>query len=180
MMNSNTEIWRDVEGYEGFYQASNFGRIRSLTSQNRYKRYSRIKILNPALSKDGYLRVVLCVDRKMKSLNVHRLVLSAFSMSNDNLQVNHIDGNKSNNSLSNLEWCTQSENMLHAYKLGLEKPCDNGLKKNVSLVKDGTSVGNYKSIREMCRVHLLDRRAVQRVIDGTYLSHKGFTFKINP
>ena len=172
------EIWKSITGYEGFYEVSNFGNVRSLTSSNGRKRFNRVKILKPAIMKDGYLRVTLCVDRKKQQMPVHRLVLSAFSKENPTLQVNHINGEKNDNRLCNLEWCTQSENQKHAYRIGLQAPVDNGLKKTVTLVRNGNDIETFVSIREMCRVRNLDRRAVQRVIDGKFTNHKGFTFKV--
>lgn len=172
------EAWKSVTGYDGFYEVSNFGSVRSLTSSNGRKRFNRVKILKPAILKDGYLRVTLCVDSKKKQVPVHRLVLSAFSKDNPSLQVNHINGVKNDNRLCNLEWCTQSENQKHAYRIGLQVPVDNGLKKHVSMIKDGVTMKTFESIRDMCRKENLDRRAVQRVIDGKFSNHKGFTFKV--
>lgn len=172
------EIWKSITGYEGFYEVSNFGNVRSLTSSNGRKRFNRVKILKPAILKDGYLRVALCVDRKKQQMPVHRLVLSAFSKENPTLQVNHINGEKNDNRLCNLEWCTQSENQKHAYRIGLQVPVDNGFKKSISMIKDGVVVQNYESIRELCREVGLDRRAVQRVIEGKFTNHKGYTFKV--
>ncbi|MPM75891.1 hypothetical protein SDC9_122885 [bioreactor metagenome] len=173
------ESWRGITGYEGYYQVSDLGRVRSLFYSNGRKIiFNRLKLLKPAITRDGYLQVTLCVNGSKQQWSIHRLVLSTFTETRDDLQVNHINGIKSDNRLINLEWCTQSENMLHAYRIGLEKPCDNGFKKTVSIVKDGAIIQTYESIREMCRVEGLDRRAVMRVIKGRFTNHKGYTFKV--
>ena len=114
------EIWKDVVGYEALYQVSNLGRVRS---KNRLdgsgnKRKGMVRKLNP--QKDGYIHVNLCKSGKVKHIGVHRLVAQAFIPNPQNKpQVNHIDGDKANNHLSNLEWSTRSENMIHALKIGL-------------------------------------------------------------
>ena len=107
------EIWKDIKGYEGLYQVSNLGRVKSLKN--------REKILNP-FSDNNYLNVDLFKNRKKKRYKIHRLVAITFIPNIDNKpEVNHIDGNKENNCISNLEWTTSSENMQHAFKMGLAK-----------------------------------------------------------
>lgn len=109
------EKWRDIVNYEGFYQVSNFARIKSF-----YK--GKVKILKLALSSKGHLRAHLYKDGKTKLLFVHVLVAKAFIPNPENKPcVNHKDGNKQNNSIDNLEWVTQSENVKHAYETGLKK-----------------------------------------------------------
>ncbi len=112
------EIWKDIPGYETYYQVSNLGRIKSL---DRYYngRNLKGKLLKLSPNKFGYLRFTAKKDNITKTLHVHRIVLLAFNSIQENKQVNHIDGNKTNNKLENLEWCTDSENKLHAYKNGL-------------------------------------------------------------
>ena len=117
------EIWKDIEGYEGIYQVSNFGRAKSLGRVIDTKN-GRTTVKGVIMSPCGkpYLFVYLNKNHKSKYHAVHRLVAQAFIPNLENKpQVNHIDGNKTNNAVSNLEWVTQSENMLHAYRIGLEK-----------------------------------------------------------
>lgn len=117
------EIWKDIEGYEGIYQVSNFGRVKSLGRVIDTKN-GRTTVKGVIMSPCGkpYLFVYLNKNHKSKYHAVHRLVAQAFIPNLENKpQVNHIDGNKTNNAVSNLEWVTQSENMLHAYRIGLEK-----------------------------------------------------------
>ena len=119
------EIWKDIPNYEGLYQASNLGRIKSIQYFNHTnnKIYPRDKILKPILNEKGYCRVDLSKSRKIKRHRVHRLVAETFIPNPYNLlEVNHIDGNKQNNKVNNLEWCSHSYNMKEACKLGLVIP----------------------------------------------------------
>ena len=115
MTDEKEEIWRDIEGYEGLYQVSNKGRVKSLertVTQKNGRKYSvKGRILKPATDKDGYLRVDFFNDSGRKVFKVHRLVCEAFHKNPENKPcVNHIDENKTNNTVSNLEWCTVAEN----------------------------------------------------------------------
>jgi len=167
------EIWKDIPGYEGHYKISNLGQVKSLLDKNGKCRDLIIKQDTAA----GYRQVSLYLNGTLKRYKVHRLVLETF-IGKSKLQVNHINGVKSDNRLSNLEYVTQSENMKHAYLLGLEKPCDNGFKKAVAMVKDGVEK-QYQSIREKCRENHFDRRTVMRILHGVphYNSLKGYKFK---
>lgn len=115
------EIWKDVPGYETYYQVSNLGRVRSL---DRFYngRNLKGKILKLSPNKFGYLRFTAKKDNITKTLHVHRIVLLTFNPILKEKQVNHIDGDKTNNKLENLEWCTDSENKIHAYANGLMTP----------------------------------------------------------
>lgn len=114
------ETWKDIRGYEGIYQISNLGRIKSLVRvKNNYdintislvKVTIPEKIRKPQLSKDGYYRVGLTKNKKQTYFQVHRLVAEAFIPNPDELpQVNHKDENKLNNCVENLEWCTSKYN----------------------------------------------------------------------
>ena len=108
--------WRDVPKYEGLYQVSNTGLVLSLP-----KRTCGGKILKPAKNKDGYLTVTLCRAGEKETVRVNRLVAIAFIPNPDyKLEVNHIDGDKLNNAVENLEWATRSENELHSFNAGLK------------------------------------------------------------
>lgn len=111
-----TEVWKSIKGYEGFYKVSNLGKVRSLTRVVSDGRRYKGKLLKFGRTFDGYLRLELA-DKfgKSKMHSVHRLVAKAFLTNTDQKpQVNHIDGVKSNNVISNLEWCTAFENTQHA------------------------------------------------------------------
>lgn len=177
------EIWKDIPEYEGLYQVSNIGRVKSFISNHGRKKGfipHCERILKPASARGGYLRVRLThYDNTLHYFFIHRLVLMAFCGKIKNKrQVNHINGIKTDNRLENLEWVTQSENMKHTYRIGLEKPCDNGLKKTVYMIKNGKCIQYFNSIRGMCREMNFDRRTVMRVIKGERKSYKGLKFKI--
>lgn len=105
------EEWKDIPNYEGLYKVSNLGNVKS-TYHN--------KILKPSADKYGYVRFSATKNKKQKTLRIHRLVAELFIPNLNNLpQVNHRDGNKLNCAKSNLEWCTDSFNKLHAYANGL-------------------------------------------------------------
>lgn len=120
-----TEIWKDVIGYEGFYQVSNLGRIKSLPRTicnwggKKGVHKSKERVLKPQLNHKGYLRICLCIPSKKITYTLHRLIAIAFLGDPGKLHVNHIDGDKLNNKISNLEYCTHLQNMEHAIKMGL-------------------------------------------------------------
>lgn len=115
------ELWKDIEGFEEFYQVSNSGKIKSLS---RYVQngsggsfYTSEKIINPYVNKNGYSIITLSKNNKDSKRYVHRLVGIAFIQNPDNKPcINHKDGDKTNNNDWNLEWTTYAENNLHAYR----------------------------------------------------------------
>jgi len=117
------EIWKDIPEYEDFYQVSTKGRVRSLNTPHKVWYGSYIKkgrILKADISRSGYKRVTFSKYGITKRFCVHKLVLLTFVPNPENKpQGNHLDGNKLNNCLENLEWCTESENATHAQKTGL-------------------------------------------------------------
>lgn len=130
-----TEQWKDVPGYEGIYQVSNLGRVRSvdrviIDRNGRPMRYKGV-ILTPQFNEFGYLKVVLRKDGRSKNFKVHQLVAMAFIENPNGLPcINHIDGNKQNNKVTNLEWCTFGGNNKHAYLIGLKIPYERDGEKN--------------------------------------------------
>jgi len=113
------EIWRDIEGYEGLYQVSNYGRVRSLDRTTfANSRWGKVRSMNfkgriikQFVGKNGYMKVSLCKDGKVHSKDIHRLVYEAFiGEIVEEMQVNHIDENKTNNKVENLNLLTPKEN----------------------------------------------------------------------
>lgn len=106
------EIWKDIKDYEGKYQISNLGNIKSLPRQMGFYSNSNIKIINGYIKKEGYFQVDLYKDNHRKKFYTHRLVAKAFIYNPNNYpQINHKDENKSNNTVDNLEWCTAKYNI---------------------------------------------------------------------
>lgn len=104
------KTWKAIPGYEGLYEVSNAGNVRSLF---RYK-----KTLKPLTNLAGYKHVFLCKNKKSHIMLIHRLVAMAFIDNPQNKPcVNHLDGNKSNNHVTNLEWATYSENERHSFSV---------------------------------------------------------------
>lgn len=125
------EIWKDVVGYEGLYQVSNYGRVKSLNYSNQYKSFVRNRILKLSTNHKGYVCVSIGYKPR-RTCTVHRLVAQAFIPNPNKLpQVNHKDGNKQNNVVSNLEWCDNDFNMNHAKINGLLNGRTNKLKKQI-------------------------------------------------
>ena len=119
------EVWKDIEDFSN-YQISNFGRVKSkerITNvgiKNVKQITRKEKILKPLKITKGYLGIRLYNNLNVKTFKIHRLVAKYFIPNPNNLsQVNHIDGNKTNNKVDNLEWCTQTQNIQHSYRIGL-------------------------------------------------------------
>ena len=107
------EIWKDITGYEGLYQVSNFGRIRSLDRVSTSGRHLKGKIMKPVAN--PYMRIALCKDGNKISFIVHRLVAEAFIPNPNNYTcINHKDEDKTNNNVDNLEWCTYKYNNIYS------------------------------------------------------------------
>ena len=130
-----TEIWKDIEDYEGKYEVSNLGRIKSLKRLDSIGKPIKERILKSS-SWHGYLKIRLCKNGKTHSFRINRLVAIHFVANPDSKpQVNHIDGNKTNNSVTNLEWNNSSENLTHASKNGLLKPFSKLTKEEVKSIR---------------------------------------------
>ena len=153
------EIWKDIARYEGLYQASSKGRIRSLShyarnNPNGGQRLITGRILTPYKIPSGYLIVKLSKGEKREKISVHRLVALAFIDNRYNLpEVNHIDGDKTNNNIENLEWVTHKENQNHMYDSRLNKKA-----KPVECIEDGTT---YRSIMEATRIKHISKRTIR-------------------
>lgn len=150
--------WKTIPNFSR-YEASTTGLIRSLN----YKNSKEVKILTPAISPDGYLSTMLLRDDgKYISTNIHRWIAATYLGLPNKREVNHIDGIKTNNSLSNLEYCSHSENIKHAYDLGLIAP----------------KVGSLNGMAKLTEKQVSEIREVARN-GGRYYGRKYLAIKYN-
>lgn len=179
---NDAENWRDVAGYEGLYKVSDKGRVYSIPRPS-----TKGGLLNIRCAR-GYKLVSLSKDGTEKSLPVHRIVLTAFVPNRlGKPQVNHIDGDKANNKLENLEWATQSENQLHAYSIGLQKPNvreahkvrhEQTKRKIAQLDMNGKELQVFNSIKEAAKhIGKDDGTHISAVARGKRNSTGGFKWK---
>ena len=165
------EIWKDIKGYKGLYQVSSLGRVKSLP-RDRGNQYSYKTIfLKPRVDKDGYLHVTLRFKGKCKSTSIHRLVAQAFIPNPENKsQVNHIDEDKTNNRVDNLEWVTAKENINHGTGIArghLSQVNDPNRSKRVKLVDICTGEYNiFKSTSEASKITGLRQGNISKCARG--------------
>ena len=161
------EEWRDIKGYEGLYQVSNLGRVRSLN----YNKTRQIKELSYA-KRRGYLGVTLYKNGKPKTFTVHRLVARMFIPNPNNYpQVNHKDENKSNNDVKNLEWCTNEYN--HNYGTRNER-VGKSLSKKVICITTGEI---FNSMREACRKYNISSGSMTECCQGKRKTAGGYKWE---
>ena len=166
-MNVNAEIWLPVVGFEGLYEVSNKGRVRSL-----FKGKNRIL----SMFAGTYYNVNLNKRGVHSRSDVHRLVAKAFIPNPDNLpEVNHKNEDKLDNRVENLEWVTHKYNI--AYSHNIEKSHDKQKKRTEVFDLQGNSFGVYESAREVCRQFGLPQGNVADILRGRGKSIKGYTFK---
>lgn len=186
------EEWRDIAGYEGIYQASSLGRIRSLDRLvgcgGGFKLHrGRVRRLGDNKG-TGYLGITLSVDGKSRSRDVHRVIAETFIPNPNGLPcVDHIDADRHNNRVDNLRWVTQRENVRHSIELGrydMEKRIECLLSKRTRENKlaalrhpltrsDGRT---FKSVTEAAEETKCSRRAITLVLSGTNKTAKGYSF----
>lgn len=131
------EIWKEIEGYNGDYLISDFGRIKSL-------KYNKQIYLKPIKSGNGYYYVNLTKNKIQKKLYIHRLVGKSFIPNPENKpEINHINGIKTDNSLKNLEFCTAKQNIQHGWQTGLMKNTRKACKKNIIIAQESRKMPIY-------------------------------------
>lgn len=175
-------IWKSVKDYEGLYEVSNTGKIKSVTRKRKFGKGYRIfegKELKLQNDKDGYKKISLHNNVKRKRFFVHRLVAIAFINNQEGKPViNHKDGNKQNNHVDNLEWVTNSENDIHAFKTGLRQPnCGGTSKEVVQYDLDGNKIGEYTSISEASRINDISIQMISYCCNGKCKTGKGFVWR---
>lgn len=167
------EIWKPIEGFEDYYEASSYGRIRSKSriiygDGIGFPRRKNGKVLSGIKVGAGYLSVILTACGKRSRMYIHHIIAKTFLEPCDGKkQVNHKDGNKTNNASINLEWCTPKENVHHAFMTGLMSPHHNQKnKKKVEITdKDGNKTV-YDSIADAARVLGICESGVSRACSG--------------
>lgn len=190
----SNEEWKDIEGYEGYYQISSLGRVKSLgrtykvvRKGSTYNRIIREHIMQLTKNEDGYLRVSLAMEKKKRAFLVHRLVASAFIPNPLNKPcINHLDENKTNNKADNLEWCSVWENSTYGNrckKIGEKssKTPHTWLYKSVLQYSlQGILIKEYKSLREAANaVGAKSTAGIQSCCVGRLKSSMGYIWKYN-
>ena len=179
------EEWKDIKGYEGLYQVSNLGRVKSLG--NGKSNRSKCIIMKTAINHKGYAMIRLCKDGVGKGFSVHRLVAESFLANHEHKpQVNHLNGLTWDNRVTNLEWATCSENNLHAYrelnrkaprsglgKLGSKNPASRA----VLQIKRGETIACFGSMLEADRATGINFRNISSCCKGIRKSAGGFQWK---
>lgn len=155
------EVYKTIEDYPN-YEVSNLGNVRNIKTG---------RVLRPSMNKGGYQYVGLCLNRKSKIHLIHRLVATAFIPNlNDKRTVNHINGIKTDNRVENLEWTTDSENMKHAYKTGLNQ----NPKQRVRCIETGQE---FESISSAARYFGCIKGNIHHSIHKGYKVHKKYHFE---
>lgn len=174
------ELWKKVEGYES-YEISNTGKVLTHNWMNR----GITKVMCPSKYR-GYFQVNLWKNGKQKCMRVHRLVADAFIPNPDNLkEINHIDGNKENNHVSNLEWCTREHNLKHStenmlninFIKGLKRHAESISKPIVAIEKKTGMTYEFVSIQEAARMLMVPATKVCACAKGRIKSANGYIFR---
>lgn len=173
------EIWKDIPGYEGYYQVSNYGNIKSnkrpYTICSKTIILTKSKIIKPNISK-GYYRVELNVNGVAKQFSVHRLVALAFIPNIHNLPcINHKDENPLNNKVENLEWCTMEYNL--KYGTRQERISKNRKRSVLQYSLDGKLIAKYDGALDAEKATGVKRQNISKAILGKRLKAGGYIWK---
>lgn len=172
------EIWKDIDGYEGLYQVSNLGRVKSL-NYNHTRKEKILKFGKISKNRD-YLQVNLCKNGKVKRHLVHILVAQAFIPNPKNLpQVNHKDEDKTNNCVDNLEWISRKENCNYGTRnLRISEKLTNGIcsKKIYQYSLDGTFISEWPSAHEIERQTSFASSSIYKVCNGKHKHKSAYGF----
>ena len=177
------EIWKDVVGYEGLYQVSNLGRVKSLskfhcTSKNYSSLgyWSKEKILKPIIGVQGYLYVNLYKNNKSKSIKVHKLVAEAFILNPNNYNcINHKDENKTNNRVENLEFCSFYYNLMYGTRV--QRIAKKNNKPILQFDLNGNFIKEYESITQASKELNIKIDYISSCCLGRRRKTKGYVFK---
>ena len=168
------EVWKDIHGYEGLYQASTYGRVRSLPRATTSGR-----VLKPKVEKIGYLRLSLSKDNSIETKLVHRLISLTFIPNPNNFpQVNHLDEDKTNNRVENLEWCTAQYNS--NYGTHVDRCAEhnrNHPSKSIPVAQydlNGNLIARYPSAIEAYRITGIHFSNILRVCKGEFQQSRGY------
>ena len=175
-MSKADEIWKPIKDYENEYEISNYGEVKSLARNT-----TKGKILKSFLQ-NGYLRVMLSKNNKKRWYSIHRLVAETFILNSENKpQINHKDGNKLNNHVDNLEWCTASENIVHSINNKLRTIKNGGQhklsKKVYQFNLDGEVVKIWDSLNDIHRELGISAGNISNCCNGKKKSIKGFVWR---
>jgi len=175
-----SEIWKQAVGFEGYYEVSSLGRVRSLDriANSRSPRLVKGRTLKTPCNSDGYPTVKPHIKGRGTSEKVHRMVAKAFlENTGDKEQVNHIDGDKSNNAINNLEWCSARENVRHARDTGLrEKAIFTGEENRASILNEHEVIRirqlqNILTQGELQKLFGVSRSTIQNVLSRRTWKH---------
>jgi len=179
------EVWRPINGYEELYAVSNMGRVKMIGRKwlrtddiGVSERINLERIMPAFLSHNGYHRVALYKDKKVKKYQLHRLVAQEFIPNPENKkEINHINGVKLDNIPENLEWCTRQENAIHACRTGLMKPMKGGINANAKRILCTTLGLEFSCLPEAEEVLGINRSGISKVINNKKPHVFGLVFR---
>ncbi len=183
------EIWKDIKNYEGYYKVSDRGRVMAMDRfimHRGIKSFRAGRLLKPSRPKTGYYGIRLCKCGLVSSFLIHRLVGRAFILNPNNKKcINHLDGNKINNNVKNLEWATYSENEIHSYNvLGKKHSMKGRYGKDsnrsipvLQISKDNEFIREFDSISDAAKVIAISPSNISMVCTGKNKTAAGYKWK---